>query len=76
VLRYEDIPGFRERLRVRPGLTGLATIYLAKDAHPRDRFAVDVQYVETQSLALDLRLVLLSLWISLRGRWETRGSKV
>jgi lipopolysaccharide/colanic/teichoic acid biosynthesis glycosyltransferase len=76
VVRYEDVPGFRERLRVRPGLTGLATIYLAKDAHPRERFAVDVKYVNTQSLALDLRLVVLSLWISIRGRWETRGAKV
>lgn len=32
VVRYED--GFRGRLRVRPGLTGLATIYIPKDAPP------------------------------------------
>ncbi len=76
VVRYEDVPGFRDRLRVRPGLTGLATIYLAKDAHPRERFAVDVKYVHAQSIALDVRLVLLSLWISIRGKWETRGAKV
>ena len=75
-LRYQDVPGFAERLQVRPGLTGLATIYLAKDAHPGERFAVDVRYVNTQSLALDARLVLLSLWISVSGRWESRGSKV
>ena len=55
-------------------LAGFRT--LAKDAHPGERFAVDVRYVSTQSLALDTRLVLLSLWISLRGRWETRGDKV
>ena len=76
LVRYEDVPGFRERLGVRPGLTGLATIYLAKDAHPRERFALDVKYVNTQSLALDVRLVVLSLWISIRGRWETRAAKV
>jgi polysaccharide biosynthesis protein PslA len=75
-LRYEDVPGFGERLQVRPGLTGLATIYLPKDAHPRDRFAVDVRYVNTQSLTQDAKLVLLSLWISVRGRWETRSAKV
>ena len=75
-LRYQDVPGFAERLQVRPGLTGLATIYLAKDAHPGERFAVDVRYVNTQSLALDARLVLLSLWISVSGRWESRGAKV
>ena len=76
VLRYQDVPGFGERLQVRPGLTGLATIHLAKDAHPRERFAVDVRYVNTQSLGQDTKLVLLSLWISVCGRWETRSAKV
>jgi len=28
VVSYEDVPGFWERLRVQPGLTGLATIYV------------------------------------------------
>ena len=73
---YTDIPGFQERLSVRPGLTGLATIYLAKDAHPRERFEVDLQYVRTPSFARDVRLVLASLWISVRGKWETRGKKI
>ena len=75
-LRYEDVPGFDERLSVRPGLTGLATVQLPKDAHPRERFAVDLQYVRAPSLWLDAKLVALSLWISFRGRWEDRGSKL
>ena len=73
---YQDVPGFRERLLVRPGLTGLATIYLAKDAHPRERFEVDLQYVRTPSFLRDVRLVIASLWISVRGKWETRGKKI
>lgn len=73
---YENVPGFQERLKVRPGLTGLATIYLPKDAHPRERFALDVDYVRNPSFLRDTRLVLLSLWISVRGKWETRGQKV
>ena len=76
LVRYEDVPGFAERLQVRPGLTGLATINLAKDAHPSERFGVDLEYVRRQSLALDLKLVALSLWISFRGKWEDRGSKL
>jgi lipopolysaccharide/colanic/teichoic acid biosynthesis glycosyltransferase len=75
-LSYQDVPGFAERLQVRPGLTGLATIYLAKDAEPAERFALDVEYVRKQSLQLDARLVALSLWISVRGRWEARGTKL
>jgi lipopolysaccharide/colanic/teichoic acid biosynthesis glycosyltransferase len=73
---YENVPGFEERLRARPGLTGLATIYLPKDAHPRERFALDVEYVRNPSFLRDARLVLLSLWISVRGKWETREQKI
>ena len=73
---YQDVAGFQERLRVRPGLTGLATIYLPKDAHPRERFEVDLQYVRNPSFVRDVRLVLASLWISVRGKWETRDKKI
>ena len=76
VVAYQDVAGFEERLSARPGLTGLATIYLAKDAHPRERFEVDLQYVRNPSFARDVRLVLASLWISVRGKWETRDKKI
>lgn len=75
-LDYERLPGFAERLSVRPGLTGLATIYLPKDASPRRKFAVDALYVRRLSFWLDVRLIALSFWISVRGRWETRGAKL
>ncbi len=73
---YQDVAGFNERLSVRPGLTGLATINLPKDAHPRERFEVDLQYVRNPSFRRDVRLVVASLWISVRGKWETRGKKI
>jgi len=44
-VQYEDIPGFRERLRARPGLTGLATIYVRKDIPPRHKFRYDLLYI-------------------------------
>jgi hypothetical protein len=31
--------------------------------------------VERQSFLLDLRLILLSFWITFRGKWEDRGRK-
>ncbi len=73
---YEDVPGFRERLQVRPGLTCLAVIYIPKDSAPRRKFQYDLLYIKRQSFGLDLRLITLSFWISFRGRWETRGRKV
>jgi len=75
VVRYEDMPGFRERLRARPGLTGLATIYIPKDSSPRRKFRYDLLYIRKQSFWLDLRLIVLSFWISFRGKWESRGKK-
>lgn len=73
---WEWIRGFRRRLAVRPGLTSLATIYLPKDTHPRRKFSYDLLYVRRQSLALDLRLIALSFWISFSGRWESRKKKI
>jgi len=75
VVEYEDVPYFHERLSVRPGLTGLATVYLPKDVPPLRKFRYDLLYIRKQSLWLDLRLIVLSFWISFRGKWETRGKK-
>ena len=68
VVRYEEVPGFWERLSVRPGLTGMATVYVPKDATPRRKFRYDLFYIRKQSFWLDLRLIVLSFWISFRGR--------
>jgi lipopolysaccharide/colanic/teichoic acid biosynthesis glycosyltransferase len=73
---YDHIPGFWERLAVRPGLTGIATIYIPKDAYPRRKFRYDLLYIRRQSCWLDIRLIVLSFWISFCGRWETRERKV
>ena len=73
--RLEDVPGFEHRIRVRPGLTGLAQVYAPRDVRRRQKFKYDRLYVERRSWCLDLRLILLSFWISLLGRWEVRGPK-
>ena len=73
--RLEDVPGFERRIRVRPGLTGLAQVYAPRDVRRRQKFRYDRLYVERRSWCLDLRLILLSFWISLLGRWEVRGPK-
>jgi len=75
-MSYEDVPGFRERLRVRPGLTGLTTIYVPKDADPYRKFRCDRLYIRKRSFRQDLCLIALSFWISFRGKWESRGKKV
>ena len=73
---YEKYPEFWKRLRVRPGLTGIATIYKAKDIPPRKKFRYDLLYIRRQSFWLDLGLIAMSFWISFRGKWEDRGKKI
>lgn len=73
--RLEDVPGFAARIRVRPGLTGVAQIYADRDIPRRWKFQYDKVYIRKQSFWLDFRLIVLSFWITFRGAWEVRGKK-
>jgi lipopolysaccharide/colanic/teichoic acid biosynthesis glycosyltransferase len=75
LVRLEEVPGFEHRIKVRPGLTGLAQIYAPRDIARRQKFRYDRLYVARRSWMLDIRLILLSFWISLLGTWEARGRK-
>lgn len=70
-----EVPGFWERLEARPGLTGIAQIYAPRDVPRRHKFRLDVLYVRERTFWLDVRLVALSIWITLTGRWEKRGAR-
>jgi lipopolysaccharide/colanic/teichoic acid biosynthesis glycosyltransferase len=75
-MHIEDIPGYKERLAVRPGLTGIAQVYLPTDALRTEKFQYDLEYIKNQSFLLDLKLIVLSFWITFRGKWQTRQSKI
>jgi lipopolysaccharide/colanic/teichoic acid biosynthesis glycosyltransferase len=54
------IPYYRERLRVRPGVTGLAQVNLPPDtdlAGVQRKVAYDLYYVEGASLGMDIRII-------------------
>ena len=71
----EEVPGFRERCQVTPGLTGVAQVFAPRDIPRRQKFRYDLLYIRKRSFALDLRLIILSFWITFRGTWEARGRK-
>ena len=75
VVPLEAVPGYDARTAVRPGLTGIAQVYAPRDISRRYKFKYDALYVRQQSFWLDMRLILLSFWISFRGTWESRGRK-
>lgn len=72
----EAIRGFRERLTVRPGLTGIAQIFADRDTTRERKFRYDLFYISRRNFCLDLRLIILSFYISFLGRWEVRGGKL
>jgi len=74
-VKLEDVPGFQHRIAVRPGLTGIAQVYARRDIPRRQKFRYDRLYVQRRSWLLDVRLILLSFWISVHGTWEARGRK-
>ncbi len=65
----EAIFGYAERHAVRPGLTGLAQVYAPRDIPRHQKFRYDLLYIRRRTLWLDLRLIAVSLWISVRGHW-------
>lgn len=71
--RIDEVPNYHVRISVTPGLTGLAQVYAPRDISRQRKFKYDALYVRRMSLWLDVRLILLSIFISLTGRWPRRG---
>jgi lipopolysaccharide/colanic/teichoic acid biosynthesis glycosyltransferase len=69
----EDVPNYHVRTSVTPGLTGLAQVYAPRDISRHRKFKYDALYVRRMSLRLDIKLIAVSIFISLTGRWPRRG---
>jgi lipopolysaccharide/colanic/teichoic acid biosynthesis glycosyltransferase len=69
--RYTDRQ--RRRLDVRPGITGWAQVNGRASLPWSERIELDLWYLENASLALDLRILLMSLELVLGGHGLYRG---
>ena len=76
LLPLDEFPGYEERHRVRPGLTGLTQVYAPRDISRTSKFRLDRLYLKRAGFWLDLKLILVSFWITGRGEWETRDRRV
>ena len=63
------IHGFRERLKVKPGLTGLAQVTGGSLMPPEEKIVCDIEYIRNRSVALDLKLIVKTLVVVLLGRF-------
>ena len=75
-VRLDQIPGYDARHRVRPGLTGLTQVYAPRDISRTSKFRLDRLYLNRAGFWLDLRLIMLSFWITGRGDWEKRNRRI
>ena len=57
------IPEFRNRLLVKPGLTGYAQVNGGYDLLPEEKIVFDMEYIRTRSFLLDAKLLLLTVKI-------------
>ncbi|MGB7293179.1 MAG: sugar transferase [Thermodesulfobacteriota bacterium] len=72
----DEIKGYSERHSVAPGLTGIAQVFAPRDLIRKHKFRYDLFYMKKQSLTLDIKLIILSFWITFRGKWESRDKKL
>lgn len=76
---YKDLPEFKYRLKVKAGLTGLAQIMGKYNTTPKDKLVLDLLYIESYSIKLDLKIIFQTLVVCLtpeRTEGFAEGEKV
>ena len=69
VERYlADIPGYRERFKVKPGVTGLAQVSGSYATTPERKLKFDLIYMYHQTLLMDLQILVETVRVVLTGR--------
>ncbi|ADI28219.1 sugar transferase [Geobacillus sp. C56-T3] len=63
----EEIPGFIDRLQVKPGITGWAQVNGGYDITPREKLELDRYYIHNMSFWLDLKIILKTIKVCLTG---------
>ncbi len=66
-----QIPGFKKRSSIRPGLTGAGQVFATRRLVREEKFKYDLWYVDNMSFWLDIRLIVRSVVTTLRAKWDT-----
>ena len=67
----QSLPNFKKRLSVPQGLTGLAQLIGKYDTSPKNKIRYDLIYIKNKSILLDIKIIILSVLVSLIGKWQS-----
>lgn len=62
------IHGFSNRLKVKPGLIGLAQVNGGYDLKPEEKIVFDMEYIRERSVWIDLGIILKTVGVVVFGR--------
>ena len=63
----KEIPGFKNRLLVKPGLTGWAQVNGGYEMTPAEKLDLDLYYIQKQSFSLDSKIFLRTIKVVFTG---------
>jgi len=63
----KEIPGFINRLTVKPGLTGWAQVNGGYDITPKEKLKLDIYYIKNRSIKLDAKIILKTIRVVITG---------
>ena len=63
----QEIPGFINRLAVKPGLTGWAQVNGGYEITPEEKLREDIFYIKNRSILLDLKILFKTVKVVLTG---------
>ncbi|MDA1502289.1 sugar transferase [Bacillus cereus group sp. TH43LC] len=62
-----EIPGFKKRLEVKPGLTGWAQVNGGYEITPKEKLKLDIYYINHANLLLDLKIIIKTIKVVMTG---------
>ncbi|MGM1532359.1 MULTISPECIES: sugar transferase [Bacillus cereus group] len=63
----KQIPGFKKRLLVKPGVTGWAQVNGGYDITPREKLELDIYYINNVNCILDIKIMLNTIKVVFTG---------
>ncbi|MBJ7996863.1 exopolysaccharide biosynthesis polyprenyl glycosylphosphotransferase [Bacillus mycoides] len=63
----KETPGFKNRLKVRPGLTGWAQVNGGYEITAKEKLILDIYYINNASLIMDLKIMIKTISVVITG---------